>query len=197
MSGDISHARQLIFDAATESERAELRKKWLIEPLLRTRVGGINSMKGSEMNATSFFIEAIDEEREALEDAARSAQQAAEQTRMKLIKANEKELAKQFAKLIDGNVARVMNGEMVFELPNSNYFYSVSLDNGNYLLSVDSTPVEKFAGNGDAVRALAKVLAKNPQPKPPVTPFAQPTTEERLRASIKNFVAALEELRKV
>lgn len=190
MEQDLSHARQLIFNAASESEKAELRKKWF-GPVS----GGTSRIKGNTMN--SFFIEAIDDEREILQAAAHTAQQTAEQSRNKMIKANERELAKQFAKLIDGNVARVLNGELVFELPNSNYFYAVTMDAGNFLLSVDNTPVEKFSANGDAIRSLAKVLAKNPQPKPAVAPVAEITTEQRLRDAIRNFVSAFEELKQV
>jgi hypothetical protein len=193
MNVDLEHARQLIYNEATESEKAELRKKWL-----GPESGGTSILKGGEMNtATSFFIEAIDEEKERLDEAARTQAQTAEQARTRLVKSNERELSKQFAKLIDGNVARVLNGELVFQLPNSNYFYAVTMDAGNFLLSVDSTPVEKFAGNGDAVRALAKILARNPQRKPSVPPVVEITTEQRLRSAIRNFVSAFEELKKV
>lgn len=164
----------------------------------RTRPRVDSILKESEMNtAASFFIEAIDEEREALEEAARTQAQTAEQTRTRVVKSNERELSKQFAKLIDGNVARVLNGELVFQLPNSKYFYSVTMDAGNFLLSVDKTPVEKFAGNGDAVRALAKILARNPQPKPPLAPVSEVTAETKLRDIIKRFVSAFEELKRV
>jgi hypothetical protein len=191
MDADLSHVRQLIYSSATESEKVELRRKWLKDP----NQGGTLISKGNVMN--SFFIELVDEERESLEEAARTQRQSAEQTRTRLVKSNERELSKQFAKLIDGNVARVLNGELVFELPNSNYFYAVSMDSGNFLLSVDNTPVEKFAGNGDAVRSLAKVLARNPQPKPAIAPVSEVTAETKLRDIIKRFVSAFEELKRV
>jgi hypothetical protein len=199
---DFSHARQLIYNEASDSEKVELRRKWLNEPLVAgtTRRGVEQISKGANTVNTfadTFFIELIDDEREALESAAQRAKAATEETRATRLKSDEKELSRKFSKLISGNIARVLNGELLFQLPNSEYFYSVSLDNGQFLLSVDNTPVERFAGAGDEIKTLAKLLAKNPQPKPAITPAAEPTPEQRLRSTIKNFVAAFEDLRKV
>jgi hypothetical protein len=196
MDRDLSHVRELIYSEASEGEKAELRKKWLEEPLLnsRTRSGVVDSTKGIEMD--TFFLDLIDDEKEALDRAAHVARQAAEDAKAERLRSDTKELSRKFAKLITAKFARVADGALVFELPNSKYFYSVTLENQQFLLSVDSTPVEKFAGNGDEIRALAKVLAKNPQPKPAVAQV-EITTEQRQRTAIKNFVAAFEELRKV
>lgn len=202
MDADLEHVRQLIFNEATESEKIELRKKWLPEPLIAgtTRLGVASIAKGAnkvDTAASSFFIEMIDEEIEKNEEAAAKARRETEESRSRVIKADERELSKHFAKLIENKIARVSNGELAFELPNSKYLYSVRMDKGNLLLNVDSTPVERSQVNGDAIRTLAKLLAKNPQPKQTSVPAAEPTAEQRLRSAIKNFVVAFEELRKV
>ena len=189
MEQDLSHARQLIFNEASETEKVELRRKWLQDPTQ----GGVISKEQSVTD--SFFIELIDDEREAIEEAAKKVCEATESARLMKLKADEKELSRKFAKLISGNIARVLNGELVFELPDSNYFYSVTLENGQFLLSVNNTPVERFQGNGDEIKSLAKLLAKNPQPKPAVAQVTEITTEQRLRSGIKKYIAALEELK--
>ena len=192
MDADLEHVRQLIYSEASESERAELRKKWL-----GPESGGTSILKDKKVSTVtdSFFIELIDDEREAIEEAAKTAREATESARTTRIKADEKELSRKFGKLISGNIARVLNGALVFELPNSQYFYSVTLENGQFLLSVDSTPVERFQGNGDEIKTLAKILAKNPQPKPAIAQVAEITAEMRLRNGIRKYIASLDELK--
>lgn len=181
----------------------ELRARWMSESTDPMRGGSISNLKkGETMQATktNFFLDMISEERESAAAVASAAQSAAETTRIKNVKANEKTLASHFGKLIEKELAFIKSGVLHIEamFPNPHgIVYSVVVADGNFMLNVNGTPFEKFASNGDSIRSLAKLLAKDPQPKPASAPVAEITGEQRLRDTIKRFVAAFDELKKV
>ena len=151
------------------------------------------------MNAvkTNFFLEIIEEERENAATEESTARASAETTRLKNIRSNEKTLAGHFGKLIEKELAYITDGELFLESGElTGNIYSVVMADSNFQLKINGSPFEKFAHNGDAIRALAKILAKNPQPKPPVV-FTEVTAEQRMRDAIKSYLTALDELKRV
>lgn len=193
----IWETRALILSQLPDDEAAELRARWRSDSIDPMRGGSISICEDKMSTGTKFFIEQIDEECENIERAAVTARTTAESTKATALKSAEKSLALQFAKLLDKEVAIIREGELRFALPTSDYSYSVSCVDGQFMLNVNGTPFEKFASNGDAIRSLAKILAKNPQPKPIVAPVAEVSAETKLRESIKRFVSAFEELKRV
>ncbi len=175
----------MILREASEEEAQRLREKWAAETKLNVGPEGVEDTKLK----TNFFDEMISEEADSALAASLRASQEAAITRSRVLKSAERELAKHFAKLIEKDIAIVRDGALVLDK------YSVSMSDGNFELSVNGQPVTKFSANGDAIRSLAKEIAKNPQPKPAVEPITAISVEQRLRGVIKGYIAAYEELK--
>lgn len=68
----MSHARQLIYSSASESEKTELRRKWLTEPLLKSRTRRVE-LQSEEKMSTGYLESRVDSELAALVEKRRKA----------------------------------------------------------------------------------------------------------------------------
>jgi hypothetical protein len=73
MDADLSHVRQLIYSSASESEKAELRRKWLTEPLLKSRTRGVEQLQSEDKLSTGYLESRVDSELVALVEKRRKA----------------------------------------------------------------------------------------------------------------------------
>lgn len=128
----------------------DLRKRWLEQDKLK-------EIKPVTISTSNFLDELVQDEVERIESAARAAKAQADESERNRLKALNTELKRHFSRLLDKGVGTIESGAYHFDY--AGRAHSVKLVEGQFQLCGPSKPV-KFSVDGDAVTALAKVLAK-------------------------------------
>jgi hypothetical protein len=145
--------RDVIWQAADESEREILLKRWQSE-----KDQPKESKPVSTMQSTNLLTRLVEEQISAIEVAAAKAESAKREQEAQLIAQKDQVLRQTFSKLIEADVAHVQNGFLYFDYQDRKF--RVYRDSEGWRLedSKNNVPIE--SEHADVLRKLALTLAK-------------------------------------